>query len=114
MHSAKSMGAGQDVIQFANVPVSICRRFRKKPIVIEAARVSDLIESVKSCWTNLPKWFCTAYENGEVVITADRIFVKTLEGDHEGHPSDWLIQGVAGELYPCKPDIFEATYEPVT
>ncbi len=38
--------------------------------------------------------------------------IATLEGDMEAQPGDWIIQGVKGELYPCKPDIFAATYEP--
>jgi hypothetical protein len=37
--------------------------------------------------------------------------IPTLEGDHLASVNDWLIQGVRGEVYPCKPDIFEATYE---
>jgi len=41
------------------------------------------------------------------------VLIKTLEGDHTGDLSDWIIRGVKGELYPCKPDIFAATYEAV-
>jgi hypothetical protein len=37
--------------------------------------------------------------------------IKTLEGDHEGLPGEYIIKGVKGEIYPCKPDIFELTYE---
>ena len=37
--------------------------------------------------------------------------IETLEGIHRAMPGDWIIRGVKGELYPCKPDIFEATYE---
>lgn len=40
-----------------------------------------------------------------------RIVIHTLEGDMRAEPGDWLIQGVSGELYPCKPDIFAKTYE---
>ncbi len=40
--------------------------------------------------------------------------IVTLEGTLFANPSDWIIQGVKGEIYPCKPDIFEATYEPAT
>ena len=40
------------------------------------------------------------------------IIVPTLEGQHEAAFGDWIIQGVKGEFYPCKPDIFAATYEP--
>jgi len=41
------------------------------------------------------------------------VLIKTLEGDHTGDLSDWIIRGVKGELYPCKLDIFAATYEAV-
>ena len=40
-------------------------------------------------------------------------WIKTLEGGHIVCPGDWIIQGIKGEVYPCKPDIFEATYDPV-
>ena len=43
----------------------------------------------------------------------DHGWIDTLEGGHTVCPGDWVITGVEGELYPCKPDIFEATYEPV-
>lgn len=42
-----------------------------------------------------------------------RYFIRTLEGHHEVSPGDWIITGVKGERYPCKPDIFELTYEAV-
>ena len=58
-------------------------KFRKRPVVIEAIRLTERTE------------------------------VKTLEGVMVGNPGDWLITGVKGEQYPCKPDIFAATYEPV-
>jgi hypothetical protein len=48
-----------------------------------------------------------------VWIGTDPLIIKTLEGDHVISPGDFLIKGIQGELYPCKPDIFEATYEPV-
>ena len=41
------------------------------------------------------------------------LLIGTLEGTMAAAPGDWVIKGVAGEFYPCKPDIFEATYEPV-
>ena len=39
------------------------------------------------------------------------LYIKTLEGEHHASVGDYIIQGVQGEIYPCKPDIFEATYE---
>lgn len=58
-------------------------KFRKKPIVIEA------------------------YQTDKEMI------IQTLEGPLHASPGDWIIRGVRGELYPCKPDVFERTYEPV-
>ena len=56
------------------------------------------------------------YRKKPVVITAHQTssteVISTLEGDMIANPGDWIITGVKGERYPCKPDIFEATYEP--
>lgn len=77
-------------------------KFVKKPVVIEA-------------WCNLddspfPDWVSnaeTGREPGGVIL------IETLEGTMRAQMGDWIIKGVKGEVYPCKPDIFEATYEPV-
>ena len=80
-------------------------KFRKKPVEIEA-------------WQNgsgepQPTWFVRAAVSGTIIANADHtLTIKTLEGDHLAQPNDWIIRGVQGELYPCKPDIFEKTYEP--
>ena len=75
--------------------------FRKKPVVIEAERYSrNGLEAER-----VAKW-C----NGEQ--TDDGVLIHTLEGIHLGGYGDWIIKGVKGEFYPCKSDIFEATYEP--
>jgi hypothetical protein len=50
---------------------------------------------------------------GQVVSYANRLYIGTLEGVMRADPGDWIIRGVNGELYPCKPDIFEQTYEAV-
>lgn len=49
-----------------------------------------------------------------IADNGDHLVIKTLEGDHRADIGDYIIQGVKGELYPCKPDIFEMTYEEVT
>ena len=87
-------------------------KYRKKPVVIEAF-----------CWTGGPDqtedpvWICDAIKCGSVrfkTIGDDTfMFIDTLEGTHMASPGDFIIKGVKGELYPCKPDIFEATYEAV-
>jgi hypothetical protein len=91
--------------------MSTAQRYRKKPVEVEAVRVNDAIEAAKHAWSELPTWFADAYENGDVIFTDDRVEITTLEGRMTAGPMDYIIRGVKGELYPCKPDIFEATYE---
>lgn len=90
-------------------------KFRKKPVVIEATQYRPIPPIDKSSLPEVPPdWFVDGINNG--TITENRkdktLTIKTLEGDHIACSGDWIIQGVQGELYPCKPDIFEATYEP--
>lgn len=79
-------------------------KFRKKPVVIEARQLTD--ESMWDVyeWANGVEW---QWDDEEKYF-----IIRTLEGDHKACEGDWVIQGVKGEFYPCKPDIFEATYEP--
>ena len=97
--------------------------FRKKPVIIEAVQFESLAlleGEVFSIHFNtaesLPKWvrnaiiddtLCPNFKDGKSLV------VTTLEGDHIASPGDWIIRGVKGELYPCKPEIFAQTYEPV-
>ena len=77
-------------------------KFRKKPVVIKAWQNSDENE--------LPAWVDSAdvgREPGGVIL------INTLEGVMKAMPGDYIIKGVQGEVYPCKPDIFEKTYEVV-
>jgi len=100
-------------------------KFRKKPVVIEAFQMT-----LRRRWNNeeWPTWLNQAWnrepgENSvwidpkaEVAIgqeSAAELVCGTLEGVHRIDWGDWIIKGIKGELYPCKPDIFEATYEPV-
>lgn len=79
-------------------------RFRKKPVVIEAFRY----------WIDdRPDWFCDKVTTHEIVTYETHCEINTLEGVMRGEVGDYIIQGVKGEIYPCKPDIFEATYEAV-
>lgn len=85
-------------------------KFRKKPVVIEAVQLSSL-EGDKTCAA--PRWLFEAIASG-VVTTEDKdTFINTLEGTMLVGEDDFIIRGVQGELYPCKPDIFNATYEKV-
>jgi hypothetical protein len=85
-------------------------KFRKKPVVIEAMQLHD---ADPDQWCEVLKWIgedaCAVGEGFEPHI----IQIRTLEGLMFADPHDWIIKGVKGEFYPCKPDIFEATYEPV-
>ena len=86
-------------------------KYRKRPVVIEAERAGALILNARDNWRALPKWFSDAYERGGVVIASRSISLPTLEGTMTADFDDMVICGVQGELYPCKPDIFAATYE---
>ena len=81
--------------------------FRKKPVMIEARQVT--IENAPG----IEEW--TSGVAKRVAMRAPDswwMWVRTLEGGHVAQPGDWIIQGVNGEFYPCKPDIFAKTYEP--
>lgn len=86
--------------------------FRKKPVEIEAVKVRDLLAQSRSEW---PEWVREAWQGGVLRLrpTKDEVKICTLEGNMVGNADDWIIRGVSGELYPCKPDIFAATYDPV-
>lgn len=86
-------------------------KYRKKPVVIDAWPVKDLIRDATHNWFALPAEVRYQYELGGMVIAGDHIDVPTLEGSMRADYNDMMICGVKGELYPCKPDIFEATYE---
>lgn len=88
-------------------------KYRKKPVVIEAWKIADLLAAAKNDWKALPKQVADAYDRGQVLFLNGRLDVQTLEGWIGGYSDDMLICGVKGELYPCKPDIFEATYDVV-
>ena len=94
-------------------------KFRKKPVVIEAVQwfkygdhpdVDQL--SIAEAQALAPGKTGYQGHNGELWDRCAMGAVGTLEGRHIVTPGDWIIQGVKGELYPCKPDIFAATYEP--
>ncbi|OAS19258.1 hypothetical protein [Paenibacillus oryzisoli] len=88
--------------------------FRKKPVVIEAFRMG---------MDARPDWFQDKVTTNEIItysededsgpfeFTKTYCDIKTLEGTMRGDHGDYIIKGVKGEVYPCKPDIFEATYE---
>ena len=87
-------------------------KYRKKPVVVEAVLCSEVIRCMEKDWKSLPEWVRQAYERGDIrAITHDGFTCGTMEGPHVAVKTDMLIQGVKGEIYPCKPDIFAATYD---
>jgi hypothetical protein len=111
-------------------------QFRKKPVVIEAVNWNghalgltnhpvDLSQPRNpAVRLEMPAWMPKCHEPletealtkaavspGEVWRFADSLYIGTLEGTHCAMPGDWIIRGVKGEIYPCKPDIFAATYD---
>ena len=85
-------------------------RYRKRPVEVEAIRLAG--ESVSEAVQFVPP---DQFAGGGVLPDDGRFFVdiKTLEGVMRAVEGDWIIRGVQGEHYPCKPDIFAATYEEV-
>jgi hypothetical protein len=80
-------------------------RFRKRPVVIEAYQYTQTGDNYR------PDWFQDRVTSNTIITYPDHFIAKTLEGDMRGNLGDWCILGIKGEVYPCKPDIFEATYE---
>ena len=92
-------------------------KFRKRPVEIEAMQFDGSIASADA----IERWSggataCRGYtesdQSGESIRAG--IFITTLEGEMRADAGDWIIRGVKGEFYPCKPDIFAATYEAVS
>ena len=107
-------------------------KYRKKPVVVEAFQMTEHDEQLiikKTRGPNWPNWLvdavltknpsdegCLFYEiklDSYKGTTWGLIKINTLEGEHTVSENDWIIKGVKGELYPCKPDIFKMTYEEV-
>lgn len=95
--------------------------YRKKPVVIEAFQMTkerildstDWPEWLIEAWKKDPKEEGSMFPTLHAGIPCGTVTIRTLEGFHEVTIGDWVIQGVKGELYPCKPEIFAMTYEPV-
>lgn len=88
-------------------------KFRKKPVVIEAMQFRGAIDTVRDVdyAVDFDDWLLANQGERVCRYVGDTIVIPTLEGDHIASSGDWIIRGIQGELYPCKPDIFEATYE---
>lgn len=73
--------------------------FRKKPVVIEAIQFTGDFDEIER------------FVGGDAELRDGELIVATLEGPLRAAPDDWIIKGVKGEFYPCKPEIFAETYE---
>jgi hypothetical protein len=88
-------------------------KYRKKPIVIEAFKWTGGPDQTED-----PEWIVEALKKGDVYIINSgtkkvKLMIKTLEGLMMTRPGDYIIKGIKGEIYPCKPDIFESSYDEV-
>lgn len=81
-------------------------QYRKKPVVIEAVQLKDLEVRTLMALQNFAGLGNDVFEAVE-----DGVLINTLEGSMKASVGDFIIKGVNGEFYPCKPDIFEKTYE---
>ena len=96
-------------------------KYRKKPVVIEAVKWTGenieealkFIQDGKPDFTHLPSDGVHIVPGVGHTPVDGKLYIPTLEGQITASPGDWIIKGVKGEFYPCKPDIFEQTYEPV-
>lgn len=101
-------------------------KFRKKPVVIEAMQLCGTEADCHAVYQWVETNTAGSFEPMDVIegrkpypasgVSIDprdgRLIISTLEGLHWADQGDWIIRGVAGEFYPCKPEIFAATYEP--
>ena len=78
-------------------------KYKKKPVTIDAYQLSSE--------DPLPEWMECAFADGGIDRVGNKFVVDTLEGAMVANQDDYIVMGVEGELYPCKPSVFEKTYE---
>ena len=83
------------------------KKYRKKPIVIEA------IQWTGNNWSEIGSWMNSVKTNSIYHTNLNEVWIDTLEGIMTGGVGDYIIKGIKGEFYPCKADIFEASYDEV-
>lgn len=84
-------------------------KYRKKPVIIDAIQWNGIRLDFK----DMPDWFAFAFSEKRINQNNETLAITTLEGVMLARPNDWIIQGIEGEIYSCKPNIFEATYKKV-
>ena len=94
-------------------------KYRKKPVIVDAFRYDGDLMYSNGEWS-CPDWAKEAFQSSVLYYDSPNceeqpteLYIETLEGRHHVSVGDYIIRGVVGELYPCKPDIFEQTYEVV-
>lgn len=113
-HIVAAYLAAQPAEGSAQVATDPTNQYRKRPVVINAIQwPGTKFEQTP------PDWFRDAMyaepgKPGFLMRYGDEIIISTLEGEMRASPGDWIIRGIKGEIYPCKPDIFAATYEPAS
>ncbi len=92
-------------------------KYRKKPIIIEAFQMTYERRWDNSEW---PQWLHKAWNLDSTDANSlycndngGQLYINTLEGIHSVTPEDYIVQGIKGEIYPCKPDIFKTSYEKI-
>jgi hypothetical protein len=88
----------------------IMKKFRKKPVVIEAIQFTGSFANFDQI-SDFVGQDIAANSDGDKTVM--ELFIETLEGTHKAVTGDWIIKGVEGEFYPCKPSIFAATYDEI-
>lgn len=96
---------------------TVFSQYRKKPVAVEAARFTnlnapDIVRWIGDDKAKMKLESDEAWKLGKAPPIFS-IMISTLEGDMKAMPGDYIIKGINGEFYPCKPDIFEKTYEAV-
>ncbi|HEV2294078.1 MAG TPA: hypothetical protein VGR35_09480 [Tepidisphaeraceae bacterium] len=86
-------------------------RFRKKPVVIEAEQFDGTPSGAVAVFEkfDIPG---AKFVPDAASLEHGTLLIPTLEGDHTASAGDWIIKGIKGEFYPCKPDIFAGSYDP--
>lgn len=90
----------------------MAKQYRKKPVIIEAVKwTGENVDEVLNHGNSgpAPSWG----DDFKINTDAKTVEILTMEGTMSARIGDWIIRGIKGEFYPCKPDIFEATYEQV-
>jgi len=96
-----------------NKGVDMIKQYRKKPVIIEAIEYNGNNDNEIENWSNDEVFGSPVLEPTKDNPTGCYLQIKTLEGVMTAIVGDFIIKGIQGEFYPCKPDIFEQTYEEV-